>query len=98
MAALMAASGIQLPQIQLPGTSSVRPSTPAPQSQTQQPLQLPTQSQPFSTPQHQVSQGAISSGFEQVAQFTPLCSGFTPQSATTSRVGLVGRPAYQFLV
>ena len=88
MAALMAASGIQLPQIQLPGTSSVRPSTPAPQSQTQQPLQLPTQSQPFSTPQHQVSQGAISSGFEQVAQFTLLCSGFTPQSATTSQLVL----------
>ena len=62
MAALMAASGIQLPQIQLPVTSSVRPPTPAPQSQSQQPFQLPAQSQPFSTPQHQVSQGAISSG------------------------------------
>jgi len=88
MAALMAASGIQLPQIQLPGTSSVRPPTPAPQSQSQQPLQLPAQSQPFSTPQHQVSQGAISSGFEQVPQFTPLRSGFTPQSATTSHLVL----------
>jgi len=57
MAALMAASGIQIPQIQLPGTSSVRPPTPAPQtqSQSQQPFQLPAQSQPFSTPQHQVS-------------------------------------------
>ena len=73
MAALMAASGIQLP-----GTSFVRPSTLAPQSQSQQPLQLPAQSQPFSMPQHQVSQGAISSGFEQVPQFTPLRSGFTP--------------------
>jgi len=52
MAALMAASGIQLPQIQLLGTSSVRPSTPDPQSQSQQPPQLPAQSQPFSTPQH----------------------------------------------
>jgi len=31
MAALMTASGIQLPQIQLPGTSSVRPPTPVPQ-------------------------------------------------------------------
>jgi len=41
MADLMAASGIQLPQIQILGTSSVRPSTPAPQSQSQQPLQLP---------------------------------------------------------
>ena len=40
MAALMAASGIQIPQIQLPGTSTVRPPTPAPQtqSQSQQPL------------------------------------------------------------
>ena len=58
MAALMAASGIQLPQ--LPGTSSVRLPTPAPQTQSpsQQPLQLPAQSQPFSTPQHQISQGA----------------------------------------
>ena len=64
MATLMAASGIQLSQIQLPGTSSVRPSTLAPQSQSQQPLLLPAQSQPFSTPQHQVSQGAISSSFE----------------------------------
>ena len=90
MAALMAASGIQLPQIQLPGTSSVRPPTPAPQTQSpsQQPLQLPAQSQPFSTPQHQVSQGAISSGFEQVPQFTPLHSGFTPQSATASQLVL----------
>ena len=66
MAALMAASGIQILQIQLPGTSLVRPPTPAPQSQSQQSLQLPAQSQSFSTPQHQVSQGAISSGFEQV--------------------------------
>ena len=88
MAALMAASGIQLPQIQLSGTSSVRPPTPAPQSQSQQPLQLPAQSQPFSTPQHQVSQGAISSGFEQVPQFTPLRSGFTPQSVTASQLVL----------
>ena len=88
MAALMAASGIQLPQIQLPGTSSVRPPTPAPQSQSQPPLQLPAQSQPFSTPQHQVSQGAISSGFEKVPQFMPLCSGFTPQSVTTSQLVL----------
>ena len=78
MAALMAASGIQLPQFQHPGTSSVRPPTPAPQSQSQQPLQLLAQNQLFSTPQHQVSQGAISSGFEQVPQFTPLRSGFTP--------------------
>ena len=62
MAALIAASGIQLPQ--LLGTSSVRPPTPAPQSQSQPPLQLPTQSQPFSMPQHQVSEGAISCGFE----------------------------------
>ena len=66
MAALMAASGIQLPQIQLPGTLSIRPPTPAPQSQSQPPLELPAQSQPFSTPEHQVSPGAISSGFEQV--------------------------------
>ena len=88
MAALMAAFGIQLPQIQLLGTSSVRPSTPVPPSQSQQPLQLPAQSQPFSTPQHQVSQGAISSGFEQVPQFTPLRSGFTPQSATASQLVL----------
>jgi len=88
MAALMAASGIQLPQVQLPGTSSVRPPTPAPPSQSQQPLQLPAQSQPFSMPQHQVSQGAISSGFEQVPQFTPLRSGFTPQSATASQLVL----------
>jgi len=88
MAALMAASVIQLPQIQLPGTSTVRPPTPAPQtqSQSQQPLQLPAQSQPFSTPQHQVSQGAISSGFEQVPQFTPLRSGFTPRSASASQL------------
>ncbi|XP_021303818.1 lysine-rich arabinogalactan protein 17-like [Sorghum bicolor] len=51
----MAASGIQIPQIQLPSTSTIRPPTPAPQtqSQSQQPLQLPAQSQPFSTPQHQ---------------------------------------------
>jgi hypothetical protein len=86
----MAASGIQIPQIQLPCTSSVRPPNPAPQtqSQSQQPLQLPAQSQPFSTPQHQVSQGAISSGFEQVPQFTPLCSGFTPQSVTASQLVL----------
>jgi len=49
MAALMAASGIQLPHIQLPGTSSIRPPTPAPQSQSQPPLQLPAQSQPFSS-------------------------------------------------
>ena len=63
---------------------TVRPPTPAPptQSQSQQPLQLPAQSQPFSKPQHQVSQGAISSGFEQVPQFTPLRYGFTPQSAS----------------
>ena len=88
MAALMAASGIQILQVQLPGTSSVRPPTPAPQSQSQQPLQLPAQSQPFSTPQHQVSQGAISFGFEQVSQFTPLHSGFTPQSATASQLVL----------
>ena len=88
MAALMAASRIQLPQIQIPGTSSVRPSTPAPQSQSQQPLQFPAQSQPFSTPQHQVSQGAISSGFEQVPEFTPLRSRFTPQSATTFQLVL----------
>ena len=89
MAALMAASGIQLPQIQLPGTSSVRPPTPVSQpSQSQPPLQLPAQSQPFSTPQHQVSQGAISSGFEQVPQFTPLRSGFTPESATASQLVL----------
>jgi len=88
MAALMAASGIQLPHIQPPGTSFVRPSTLAPKSQSEQPLQLPTQSQPFSTPQHQVSQGAISSGFEQVPQFTPLRSGFTPQSATASQLVL----------
>jgi len=90
MAALMAASGIQIPQIQLRGTSSVRPPTPVPQNQSQyqQPLQLPAQSQPFSTPQHQVSQGAISSGFEQVPQFTPLRSGFTPQSVTASQVVL----------
>jgi len=59
-----------------------------PQSQSQPPLQLPAQSQPFSTPQHQVSQGAISSGFEQVPQFTPLRSGFTPQSATASQLVL----------
>ena len=87
---MMAASGIQIPQIQLPGTSSVRPPTPAPQtqSQSQQTLQLPAQSQPFSTPQHQVSQGAISSGFEQVPQFTPLRSRFTPQSATASQLVL----------
>jgi len=39
-------------------------------------------------PQHQVSQGAISSGFEQVPQFTPLRSGFTPQSATASQLVL----------
>jgi len=88
MAALMAASGIQLPQFQLLGTSSVRPSTPAPQSQSQQPLQLPAQSQPFSTPQHQVSKGAKSSSFEQVPQFTPLCSRFMPQSATASQLVL----------
>jgi len=90
MAAIMAASGIQIPQIQLPGTLNVRPPTPAPQtqSQSQQSLQLPAQSQPFSTPQHQVSQGAISSGFEQVPQFTPLRSGFTPQSATASQLVL----------
>jgi len=74
----MATSAIQLPQIQLPGTSLVRPSTLVPPSQSQQPLQLPAQSQPFSTPQYQVSQGAISSGFEQVPSFTPLRSGFTP--------------------
>jgi len=46
MAVLMAASRTQLPQIQLPGTSSVRPPTPVPQpsgfqSQSQPPLQLP---------------------------------------------------------
>jgi len=86
MVAIMAASGSQIPQIQLPGTSTVRPPTPAPQtqSQSQLPLQLPAQSQPFSTPQHQVSQGAISSGFEQLPQFTPLRSRFTPQSASAS--------------
>jgi hypothetical protein len=44
--AMMAALGIQLPQIQLPGTFSVRPPTPVPQpsgfqSQSQPPLQLP---------------------------------------------------------
>jgi len=57
MAAIMAASGIQIPQIQLPGTSTVRPPTPAPQTQSQseQPLQLSAQSQLFSTPQHEVS-------------------------------------------
>jgi len=93
MAALMAASGIQLPQIQLPVTSSVRPPTPVPQpsgfqSQSQPPLQLPAQSQLFSTRQHQVSQGAISSGFEQMPQFTPLHSSFTPQSATASQLVL----------
>jgi len=90
MAALMAALGIQIPQIQLPGTSTVRPPTLAPQtqSQSQQPFQLPAQSQPFSTPQHQVSQGAISSSFEQVPQFTPLRSGFTPQSASASQLVL----------
>jgi len=88
--AMMAASGIQIPQIQLPGTSTVRPPTLAPetQSQSQQPLQLPAQSQPFSTPQHQVSQGAISSGYEQVPQFTPFRSGFTPQSAIASQLVL----------
>jgi hypothetical protein len=69
MATLMAVIGIQLPQVQLPGTSSVRPLTPVLQpsglqSQSQPPLQLPTQSQPFLMPQHQVSQGATSSGFE----------------------------------
>ena len=81
MVALMAALGIQLPQIQLIATSSVRLPTLAPQSQSQQPLQLPAQSQPFLTPQHQVSQGAIS-------QFTPLRSGFTPQSTTASQLVL----------
>jgi len=89
MAALMAASGIQLPQIQLPGTSSVRPPTLVSQpSQSQPPLQLPAQSQTFSTPQHQVSQGAISSGFGKVPQFTPLRSGITPESATASQLVL----------
>ena len=58
MATLMAASGIQLPEIQLLGTLSVRPPTPAPQSQSQPPLQLPAQSQQFSTPQHQVVDGS----------------------------------------
>ena len=58
------------------------------QSQSQPSLQLLAQSQPFSTPQHQVSQGAISSGFEQVPQFTPLHSSFTPQSATASQLVL----------
>ena len=59
-----------------------------PQSQFQPPLQLPAQSQPFSTPQHQVSQGAISFGFEELPQFTPLRSGFTPQSAIASQLVL----------
>jgi len=67
---------------------SVRPPTLAPQSQSQPPPQLPAQSQPFSTAQHQVSQGAISSGFEQVPQFTPLHSGFSPQLATASQLVL----------
>jgi len=40
------------------------------------------------TPQHEVSQGAISSGFEQLPQFTPLRSGFTPQSASASQLVL----------
>jgi len=93
MAALMAATGIQLPQVQLLGTSSVRTLTPVLQpsglqSQSQPPLQLPAQSQPFSTLQHQVSQGATSSGFEQTLQFTPLRSGFTPQSAISSQLVL----------
>jgi len=87
----MAASGIQLPQ--LLDTSSVRPPTPLSQpshfqSQSQPPLQLPPQSRPFSTRQHHVSQGAISSRFEQVPQFMPLRSGFTPQSATASQLVL----------
>ena len=43
---------------------------------------------PFTTPQQQVSQGAISSVFEQMPQFTPLHSCFTPQSASTSRLVL----------
>ena len=45
---LMATTGIQLPQVQLPGTSTVRPLTPV-----LQPSGL--QSQPFTTPQHLVS-------------------------------------------
>ena len=40
------------------------------------------------TPQHQVSQGAISSSSEQVPQFTPLRSGFTPQSVIASQLVL----------
>jgi len=83
MAALMATLGIQLPQ----GAASRHLFGQAPdpvlqpsglQSQSQPPLQLPAQSHQFSMPQHQVSQGANSSGFEQVPQFTPLRSGFTP--------------------
>jgi hypothetical protein len=70
MAALMVVRGIQLPQVQLSGTSTIRPPTPVLQpsglqSQSHPSLQLSAHSQPFSTPQHQVSQGAISSGFEQ---------------------------------
>ena len=87
----MAALRIQLPHVQLLGTSSVRPPTPVLQpsglqSQSQPQLQLLAQSQPFLTPQHQISHGAISSGFEQVPQFTPLHSGFTPQSASASKL------------
>jgi len=39
-------------------------------------------------PQHLISHGAISSGFEQVPQFTPLRSGFTSQSAIASQLVL----------
>jgi len=39
-------------------------------------------------PQHQVSQGAISSGFDQVPQFMPQRSGFTPQSVIVSQLVL----------
>ena len=93
MAALMVATWITLPQVQLLGTSLVRPLTPAVQpsglqSQSQPPLQLPAHSQPFTTPQHHVSEGAISSGFELMPQFTPLHSGFTLQSASTSQLVL----------
>jgi hypothetical protein len=57
MAALMAAIGITLPQVQLSGISLVRPPTPAGQpsglqSQSPPPLQLSAHSQPFTTPQH----------------------------------------------
>jgi len=45
MAALMAPSGIQIPQIQLPGTSSVRPPTPAPQTQSVSAAVTPSRSE-----------------------------------------------------